>query len=162
VFDYTSPGNDPANQIRTLLGTSYNGGAWNQGQFQSSTASSTIGLGWVDGTATNQVTVQPALYGDANMDGLVNFADLSKVLANYGQSGMNWSQGDFNYDGTVNFADLSNVLANYGTTGGPTLAGGAAAGVSPVPEPGTMVLLGIVVLSLFGYSWHRGRVAYKM
>ena len=35
VFDYTSPGNDPASTINTLLAASYHGGAWNQGQFQS-------------------------------------------------------------------------------------------------------------------------------
>jgi autotransporter-associated beta strand protein len=151
VFDYTNPGNDPASTIQSLLAVSYNGGAWNQGQFQSSTQTQYVGLGWVDGTATNQVTVQPALYGDANMDGSVNFSDLSKVLANYGQSGMTWSQGDFNYDGTVNFSDLSKVLANYGMTGGPTVAG-----VSPVPEPGTLILLlaaAIIALPLLVRRW---------
>jgi autotransporter-associated beta strand protein len=148
VFDYTSAGNDPANTINTLLAASYHGGAWDQGQFQSSTASSTIGLGWADNGSS--VTVQPALYGDANLDGSVNFTDLSKVLANYGSSGMTWSQGDFSYDGTVNFSDLSKVLGNYGTTGGP-----AWAGVSPVPEPGTIVLFGIGAISLLAYAWRR-------
>ena len=65
------------------------------------------------------MTVQPALYGDANLDGSVNAADLSKVLTAYGETGT-WATGDFNYDGTVNAADLSKVLTNYGTTGGPS------------------------------------------
>jgi autotransporter-associated beta strand protein len=161
VFDYTSPGNDPASQINTLLAASYNGGAWNQGQFQSSTQTTYVGLGWVDGTATDQVAVQPALYGDANLDGSVNFGDLSKVLANYGQSGMTWSQGDFNYDGTVNFSDLSKVLANYGDTGGPTVivAGGAVAGVSPVPEPSSIAMLASILAVAGLWVVRRRRVA---
>ena len=119
VFDYTTPGNDPASAINTLLAASYHGGAWDQGQFQSSTQSSTVGLGWAD-NGTSAVTVQPVLYGDANLDGSVNAADLSKVLTAYGGTGT-WATGDFNYDGTVNAADLSKVLTAYGTTGGPAI-----------------------------------------
>jgi len=75
------------------------------------------GLGFVDNTITHQVTIMPAIYGDANLDGVVNFSDLSKVLTNYNQTGMSWSQGDFNYDGIVNFEDLNKILTNYNLTG---------------------------------------------
>ena len=71
------------------------------------------------------------LYGDANLDGSVNGADLNVVLSNYNQTGMTWSQGDFNYDGTVNGADLNTVLSNYNQS----LSVGAA-----VPEPGSLAV----------------------
>ncbi|TVQ59149.1 MAG: hypothetical protein EA379_11875 [Phycisphaerales bacterium] len=51
--------------------------------------------------------------GDANGDGVVDFADLSAVLSDFGQSGPDLP-GDVNGDGEVNFADLSLVLANFG------------------------------------------------
>ena len=53
--------------------------------------------------------------GDANGDGLVNFADLVVLGTNYNQSSRTYSQGDFNYDGTVNFSDLVILGGNYNT-----------------------------------------------
>ena len=35
------------------------------------------------------------LPGDANLDGTVDINDLTIVLANYGQTGMTWTQGEF-------------------------------------------------------------------
>ena len=61
-------------------------------------------------TAIFKVTV--ALPGDANMDGMVNGADLNIVLSNYNMAG-DWSKGDFNGDGIVNGADLNIVLSRY-------------------------------------------------
>ena len=52
--------------------------------------------------------------GDANGDGRVDINDLTIVLANFGQTGMAWSQGDFTGDGTVDMNNLTIVLANYG------------------------------------------------
>jgi autotransporter-associated beta strand protein len=125
VLDYSA---NPANEsslvstVQSLLHTACNGGvssfqAGHDYQLYSTAASSTIGLGWVDNATTHQVTVMPALYGDANLDGVVDFSDLNKVLTNYNMTGMSWSQGDFNYDGVVNFADLNKVLTNYNLTG---------------------------------------------
>lgn len=60
-------------------------------------------------------TWDTACPGDANGDRLVNFADLSLVLANFGASGpVGATPGDVNGDGVVNFADLNIVLANFG------------------------------------------------
>ena len=70
-------------------------------------------MGWND-NGTSQVTVARALYGDADLNGMVNSADFSRVLANYGQSGKVWADGDFTYDGNVNSADMGTLLANYG------------------------------------------------
>ena len=55
VFDYTGEGS-PAATIKGLLTTSYHAGAWDTGKFKSSTADGNKGLGWVDNTATSQVT----------------------------------------------------------------------------------------------------------
>ena len=54
------------------------------------------------------------LPGDATQDGVVGPADLSRLLTNYGQTGMTWSQGDFTGDGIVGPADLSKLLTDYG------------------------------------------------
>ena len=55
--------------------------------------------------------------GDANRDGLVNFADLLILAQNYGTTGKTFSQGNFDYDvaGNVNFADLLLLAQRYGT-----------------------------------------------
>jgi len=41
-------------------------------------------------------------YGDANLDGVVDFADLTALAANYGKAG-DWSKGDFDGSHTVDF-----------------------------------------------------------
>ena len=56
------------------------------------------------------------LSGDANGDGRVDINDLTIVLANFGTTGMTWSQGEFTGSGTVDINDLTIVLANFGTT----------------------------------------------
>jgi len=57
--------------------------------------------------------VPPPLPGDANGDGVVNFADLLILAQNYGKSGTTFSQGDFNGDGLVSFADLLLLVQYY-------------------------------------------------
>ena len=147
VFDYVS-GSDPATTIEGLLAASYDGGLWNTGQFRSSTASASCGLGCTDDTINDKVTVGYALYGDANMDGAVNGADLNIVLSNYNQTGAIWGMGDFNYDGAVNGADLNIVLSNYNQV--LSVRSSAA-----VPEPGTLVLLATGLLSLLHFAWRK-------
>lgn len=68
------------------------------------------------------VSVTPACPGDTNGDGLVNGADVSVLLAQFGQSVEQWSGADLNGDGQVNGQDLSVLLANFGDVCGPTSA----------------------------------------
>lgn len=66
-------------------------------------------------TPWNVIRVPPACPGDANRDGVVNFADITAVLNNWnitypGSTGV----GDANLDGVVNFADITSVLNFFG------------------------------------------------
>ena len=79
------------------------------------------------------VVLKTSLPGDANLDGRVDINDLTIVLANYGQTGMEWSQGEFTGDGTVDINDLTIVLAHYGQTAG--ASGPALTLPCPSPRP---------------------------
>jgi len=143
------------------LKTGYNAsGPWTLGQFDSSTADASHGLGWE--IVSGQTKVAYTFYGDATLDGAVDSSDLAKVLANYNQStGMVWGNGDFNYDDAVDSGDLAKVLANYnqtlpsGISITATSYGQAAAGFNVVPEPSTLVLLAAGLLGLVCYAWRK-------
>ena len=55
--------------------------------------------------------------GDANLDGIVDYADFQTLEANYGTTGDYWSQGDFNDDGAVNWQDLNILRQNLDPAG---------------------------------------------
>ena len=153
--------------IRTNLRTSYLAGPNKlvSGPMYTSTGSAAgYGLGYKDNTSAKTVTVQVALYGDADLNGTVGFSDLTAVLNNYNHAAT-WQTGDFNYDGSCGFADLTSVLNNYNHPlpagfgdGGDSGPVGALAGVGsgvPVPEPGTLAMLASVLLGVFAYAWRR-------
>ena len=94
----------------------------------------------------NLLTVMYTLYGDTDLNGTVNGADLNTVLSNYQQTGQYWYEGDFDYNGTVNGADLNILLSNYQQT----LSVGAA-----VPEPSTLLLAAAGLLGLLAYAWRK-------
>ena len=89
--------------------------------------------------------------GDANVDGVVDFADLVRLAQNYDLGQKTWSDGDSNYDGAVDFIDLVALAQNY--AGGPTFAGFVspdfaadwAVAQSLVPEPGAVALAAITM-----------------
>jgi hypothetical protein len=61
---------------------------------------------------------EAASVGDTDRDGDVDLADLTQLLAHYGQtSGAAWEDGDFDGDGDVDLTDLSGLLTNYGVSG---------------------------------------------
>ncbi len=151
---------------------SYTAGAgpWTSGPLFSPTAAATtnVGLGWVDPTAGGRsVTVKPAVYGDADLNGAVGSSDLSIVLSNFGKAGV-WATGDFDYNDTVGSSDLSIVLANFGQTLPATFNVASytnldaaainmlnAAGIKTVPEPGTIALLALGLIGVAAYIRRR-------
>ncbi len=61
------------------------------------------------------IAIEPYLPGDFNGDGIVNGADLSVLLGQFGMTGVRPRDGDANGDGVVDGADLSVVLGNFGS-----------------------------------------------
>ncbi len=131
IVDFAPGDPSPLEGIYDLLRTGYNGGAWNGTGIISSTAQSmpnrsigaapatalfaafpaTFGGMQVDNTS---FLIRYTLAGDANLDGVVNFADLLITAQNYGGlTGKSWSSGDYTYDGACNFPDLLIEAQNY-------------------------------------------------
>ncbi|MBL8746912.1 MAG: endonuclease [Phycisphaerae bacterium] len=57
------------------------------------------------------IAAPPACEGDANGDLLIDFADITTVLANWGHGA---GPGDVNTSGQVDFGDITTVLAHWG------------------------------------------------
>jgi fibronectin-binding autotransporter adhesin len=153
--------------VERLLAASYNaaGGPFTAGQFVCNTADAAHGLGWAVDPVTSLFTIKFTVYGDANLDGSATLADLATLLDDFNQPGT-WSQGDFNYDGIVNDADLAALLANYDKTSGLTvhcdttldttaISMLSSAGISLVPEPGTLVMLAAGLVGLLAFAWRK-------
>lgn len=116
-------GSDPMAAIRSWMVSGYAGGAFNGAGLNTGSADGQHGLGYADsadgvvaGLAAHTVLVKYALYGDANLDGHVDFNDLLMEAQNYGKNpgASMWDQGDTNYDGNVNFNDLLKMAQDYG------------------------------------------------
>jgi len=107
-----------------------------------------VGLTWQ--TGSTHVLMKLTRSGDANLDGVVGFADLVAVAQNYNTSGQpTWDQGDFNYDDAVDFKDLVMLAQNYNQSFPSSSVPGApadfgmdlAAAFASVPEPSSFVPL---------------------
>jgi hypothetical protein len=67
--------------------------------------------------SSGQIEIAYALYGDLNLDGVVNGSDFSLFAAHFGHTVTGgWEHGDFDYTGVVNGIDFSLLDANFGKT----------------------------------------------
>src|SRR5262249_12523802 len=94
--------------------------------------------------------------GDANLDGTVDTVDFNLYAANYSFPNQGpafasadgapislWSRGDFNYSGTVDTVDFNLYVANFGRT----TAGSTASESFLVPEPSSLAIVSILMLT---------------
>jgi T5SS/PEP-CTERM-associated repeat protein/autotransporter-associated beta strand protein len=154
--------------VNALVKSGYNGGTWDGTGIMTVASTPTTGLGiapaeevgLAGGTfgdvpvAAGDVLIAFTLYGDANLDRQVGFADLVRLAQNYNGTGKYWFQGDFNYDGSVNFLDLVKLAQNYNTSlpsapiagAGPGFEADLARAMAAVPEPTTGALLALATL----------------
>ena len=155
---------DPSATIAAYIASAYHGGEWNGAGIHSSGVDSNHGLALAH-DAPGDLLLAPAIYGDTNLDGSVNFTDLLDLAQHYGQTNATWEQGDFNYDGIVGFADLLDLAQHYGQS--LPAAQLASLQSAAVPEPSPLLLLPAIAGFQFrrrkwtvsGQHWQRYRKA---
>ena len=132
IVDYAPGSPSPIAGIQSLLASGFHGGAWNgNGIVSGSADASTFALGFAEaaevaagGTFAGQtvdrtaVVVKFTLYGDATLDGKVDFNDVVRLAQNFNTNVSaaaqgSWSRGDFTYDGVVAFNDLVMLAQNF-------------------------------------------------
>ena len=89
----------------------------------------------------SDVLVRTTLYGDANLDGVVDEADYTRIDAGFIGHLTGWANGDFNYDGVVDGSDYT--LMDNAYNDAKTMTAIATADVAPVPEPGSWAWLAV-------------------
>jgi len=126
--------------VRQWLLAGRNGGGWDGATGIVSRAAGRTAVREIGYTVTDGVlTIGWAAAGDANLDGLVNDADLDAVrgrgLYRAGGTSATWADGDFDYDGRVGVSDLVRV-ASTSLLNAPTYRTGAGTGpVTAVSSP---------------------------
>jgi hypothetical protein len=157
IIDYN--GTSPLPAIESMVSAGYNGGTWDGTSATSGiiitpagarvgtyvlgyAEASFLGVSSFDGVSVDStaVLIKLTIPGDANLDGIVNSADLDQFIGYYGGPA-NWSEGDFNYDGVCNADDFS-LFELY--------AGWSVDDFSPyvliVPEPRMEFILAVPLL----------------
>lgn len=107
--------------------------------------------------AFDAVTVSQYLNPDLNNSHFVDISDIQAVAANYLNSGPVILAGDANIDGIVDVSDIQ-TIATYWLQSWPPPPGIAGAGV---PEPSSVVTLGIGSLALAGCALLRRRRVFR-
>lgn len=92
------------------------------------------------------------LLGDISGDGEVDIGDFTLWADAFGDTGVGLPE-DISGDGEVDIGDFTIWADNFGNTAG---AGGGG-GVSAVPEPSSVVLLGLGIVGVLAYTVRRRR-----
>ena len=92
-------------------------------------------MSWVEELAATS-------FGDADLNGTVEFADFLQLSANFNQE-TGWAGGDFDGNGTAEFADFLLLSDNFGKTA-----------VAAVPEPSAGLMLGWM-MACVGFAGRR-------
>jgi len=92
-----------------------------------------------DGVASgdNDVLVKFTCYGDANLDGIIDGSDYSRIDNGAINQLTGWFNGDFNYDGVINGSDYTLIDNAYNTQG-------ASLAAELAPAPSAAKTVGIV------------------
>jgi hypothetical protein len=79
------------------------------------TGDGVVTLGTAAGTDSAVLVTQVVgtLFGDANLDGVINLADFGRLRAGFGSQGL-FSNGNFDGVGAVNLADFGLLRSNFG------------------------------------------------
>jgi hypothetical protein len=132
VINYGVGNPSPVATIGGYIGLGYNGGTFTGVGIISSMVAAVnakdrdptlFAIGYADGSdvavagrkgfAPGTVVIEPAIVGDANLDGVVNFTDFQLLAANFNRTGTTWDEADFNYSGKTNFTDFQLLAANF-------------------------------------------------
>ncbi|MEA2735526.1 MAG: fibronectin-binding autotransporter adhesin [Humisphaera sp.] len=178
LFTTTAAGNADINGVYSgvqgEVQRALNGGTWDGGGLTTSMPDAATGLTSI-GVATGEqvrglgptdtdlfagqtingaTTIAMYTYaGDANLDGFISGDDYSTIDFNAGTGADGWVNGDFNYDGIVSGDDYSTIDFNYAAQGAPFPTSGSVgglAGVTAVPEPASLSVIGLAAASLLG------------
>jgi PEP-CTERM motif len=123
--------------VRTAIKTGRNGGTWTGTGLLSTAAKNNslhnTTLGYNTGTqyksvggrttfngktvANSDILVKYTYYGDANLDGKVNFDDYARIDSGFNSGATDWFNGDFNDDGKVNFDDYALIDPAFNNQG---------------------------------------------
>jgi hypothetical protein len=165
-------GVSPLPTVRQYLQLGRAGGAWNGNGIATSLGNATTRtLGVAEASSLNitsfsgetvdatSVLVKYTYYGDADLDGDVDVADLGRLASNW-QSLGSWIAGDFDYSGSIDVNDLGLLASNWQAGVGNPLRPSfseAAAGLGlpdvSVPEPAGV---GLALALVLNYP-HRAR-----
>src|SRR5205823_1414968 len=110
----------------------------------------------------NDVLVKYTWFGDADLNGQVNSNDYFQIDTGFLAGRTGWINGDFDYSGSINTNDYflidSAFLAQGSTILAPAGASSTAlSGVTAVPEPASIGILGVAAAGLIARRRRGGR-----
>jgi len=95
--------------------------------------------------------------GDVNFDGKVNISDIAMVADNWNATNAKGlGNGDATGNGKVDISDIAMIADNWNQLP-PALGGGGGGSITAVPEPGSLLLLGLGAVSMLFVARRKSR-----